>query len=71
MQHHPQRLDAACRLPQLPGGQTCRHPIKDPPRHEFGGGVLALELRVVVQVALVEAGEDGAQGLARQTDVYH
>jgi hypothetical protein len=48
-----------------------RYPLEDPARHELGGGVLALEVGVLVQVAVVEFGEDRAQGAARQPDVHH
>src|ERR1700704_1560226 len=69
VQRHSQALDPAGSGSEVvfPDGRD--HAIEYDAREKFGRGVVSLERRVVIQIAEVHLGEDGAQHFRRATDV--
>ena len=68
MQLHPQLLYASFVI-EVTGAYTGRHGLEDVVAQEFRGRELAFELRHVIEVFVLERGQDIAQRLQRQADI--
>src|SRR5438034_10424900 len=56
---------------QPPAADRLCHALEDLASHEFGGGLLAGERRMIVEVGVVQRLQDIVQGLQSPADVDH
>jgi hypothetical protein len=70
-QDHAQSAESLSPGTELTGGDARGHAIEDDPRQKFGGGVLRGEGRLLVQIPVVDLGEQLPQHHRRPADVDH